>query len=456
MNNGIFQQAKRAYTGGDYQSALQLFTQCLQDSESSLSPGETGLLYHQIGNCLMKVHNYDEAIQAYTQASSDAAYRGSGAVTCNLGNCYAALHDFEDAVRSFKKAIADPQYGTSYKAYNGMGKAYLKLGRSAEAGSAFRNAALDDANPNPSPALLNLGICFMALNRPADAVASYESALQFNMSPTTRNKLFANLGQAYTATGQMQKAVDAFEKALADKSYFLNDAASVDYQRAVGSVAQGTAVMKPVETSQPPLPVAPEADMSGLDVPGDGAPVYHETDMATAAQNPYYYADSYGVQDNYSSGEDRFFNATDEELEQWSRGVAKQDRKRRNVGLKILVVIFILLLALLAGGVFMYTQGYGYPTQETVAKELFADKSAASSTIFSSDVSSDKIASMLEPVVEDSSARVDGVDRSMNSSTVYATAMTSSGGQIQYKITMNRSGLGWKISNVEVYFASQN
>jgi hypothetical protein len=63
---------------------------------------------------------------------------------------------------------------------------------------------------------------------------------------------------------------------------------------------------------------------------------------------------------------------------------------------------------------------------------------------------------MLEPVVEDSSARVDGVDRSMNSSTVYATAMTSSGGQIQYKITMNRSGLGWKISNVEVYFASQN
>ena len=63
---------------------------------------------------------------------------------------------------------------------------------------AFREAALDINNPDPTKALLNLGVCFMALDRPADAVQSYESALQFDMDPATRNKMYANLGQAYT------------------------------------------------------------------------------------------------------------------------------------------------------------------------------------------------------------------------------------------------------------------
>lgn len=72
----------------------------------------------------------------------------------------------------------------------------------------------------------------MALDRPMDAIASYESALQFDMKPETRNKIFANMGQAYVADGKMEKAVRAFESALADKTYVFNDAANVDYQRA--------------------------------------------------------------------------------------------------------------------------------------------------------------------------------------------------------------------------------
>lgn len=457
MNNVLFQQAQASYQRKDYASALQAFTQCLQGGGSVLSPGEMGLLYHQIGNCLMKLHDYDEAIHAYTQATSDAAYDNVGALNCNLGNSYAALHDYEDAVKHFEIAVSDAKYDAPYKAYSGMGKAYMKLGKTAEAGSAFRSAALDEMNPNPSKSLLNLGICFMALNRAADAVASYESALQFNMDSDTKNKLYANLGQAYTATGQMQQAVSAFEMALADKTYFLNDAASVDYQRAVGMVAQGTAVMAPVDS--PSLPsqsgMIPVNDMSGLDVPADGTPVYHETDTAAAADNPYYYADSYGVQDDYASSDDRFFNASDEELEQWSKGVAKQDRKRRNVGLKVLVVLVVVVLLALAVGVFGYTQGYGYPTQQTVVQQLFADKDAAKTSVFASDLDSASISTMLDPVVEDSSVQIDGTDRSMNTSTVYVTADTSGGGQVHYKVKMTRSGLGWKVSNIELYFPSQ-
>lgn len=452
MNNVLFQRAREAYGVNDYVSALEGFTQCLQglsDGEE-VAEGELGLLYHQIGNCLMKLHDYEEAIHAYTQATADNSYEGIGAVNCNLGNSYAALHDYENAVKHFEIAVSDAKYDSVYKAYAGMGKAYLKLGKSAEAGSAFRSAALDEANPNPAQALLNLGICFMALDRPADAVASYESALQFDMNTATRNKLYANMGQAYTATGQFQQAVNAFEEALADKTYFLNDAASVDYQRAIGQVAQGTQVLAAVEDDP-----AATADMSGLDVPGDGAPIYHETDMAAAAQNPYYYADSYGVSDKYNSGDERFFNATEEEIEQWSRGVARQDRKRRNVGLKILVAFIVVLVLAAGAGVFAYSQGYGYPTQESVVKQLFADPTNASS-VFSSDLSSEKVEKMLDPVVQDANVTIDGQEASMNSSVEYVTASTSEGGEVQYKITMSRDGIGWKISNIELYFASQN
>ncbi len=450
MNNELFSQARALYESKNYEGALAVFTQCLQ--AGGLAPGEMGLIYHRIGNCLVKAKNPAEAIQAYTQATADTAYDAVGSVNCNLGMAYAALHDYEDAVRHFEIAVSDAKYATPYKAYSGMGNALMKLGKSAEAGIAFRNAALDEANPDPTKALLNLGVCFMALNRPADAVASYESALQFSMQPETKNKLYANLGQAYVACGQMQKAVNAFETAIADKTYFLSDSASVDYQRAVGAVAQGSA-----EISQ----ALPAADMSGLDVAADGTQMYSDPD-ATAIIDPSYYYDQEeyveGMPEGYSAAaaEDRFFNASDEELEQWSKGLVKQERKRKGVGLKIAIVIIVLILALFGGAMFAYTQGYGFPTQEMVVQELFADPEAAADSVFANGVDEASRDAMLNLVSADSDITVDGVNKTMSNSEVFATAQTADGGEMQYKISLVRDIIGWKVSNIEFFFASQN
>lgn len=447
MNNEIFQQARQVYAEKDFEQALGLFTACLQDPTGTLEPGEAGLIYHQIGNCLVKLNDYNEAIHAYTQATADSDYKAVGTVNCNLGMAYAALHDYENAVQHFEIAVSDAQYETPYKAHMGMGNAYLKLGKSAEAGAAFRAAALDEANPDPTKALLNLGVCFMALNRASDAVASYESALQFDMPAPTRNKLNANLGQAYVASGQMQKAVGAFEEALADKTYFLSDSASVDYQRAIAQVSTGTAEMQPVDLG---------ADMSGLDVTADGSPVYSESDQLTQALDPYYYPDTYDMpQDGYASGDDRFFNASDEELERWSKGVAKQERKRRNIGLKFLVFVIVILLLAFAAGVFAYSQGYGYPTQETVVTQLFADPDNASA-VFSPEIPSESIEQKMAPIQQDSNIVIDGVERSMANSEVYVTASTEEGGDVPYRVSLVRDGIGWKVTDIQLYFASQN
>ena len=116
-----------------------------------------------------------------------------------------------------------------------------------------------------------------------------------------------------------QKAVNAFDESIADKTYFLSDSASVDYQRAIAAVAPGTS-----EITQVMAPVAPVADMSGLDVAADGTAVYVDQDpYAAGGQEPYYYADPYAQAETNPYGapgaEDHFFNASDEELEQWSK-----------------------------------------------------------------------------------------------------------------------------------------
>ncbi len=471
MDNQYIASARSAYQARDYQTALALFSQCVSDPTILRDPGDMGYLFHQIGNCCLQLQQFSDAVNAYTQAAADVAYDASGAVHCNLGKAYASLHDYEHAVEHFGIAVSDASYESSYKAYLGLGNALLKLGKNAEAGVAFRQAALDQRNPDPSKALLNLGVCFMALKRPADAAQSYESALQFDMDRDTRNKMYANLGQAYVACNQMQKAMNAFESALADKTYFLSDSASVDYSVAAKAVATGTAGMPPVaqaaiaaaqnsQTAQPSQqaqPVSSQSDMSGLDVPATGTPTGQDSFYSDYVNDPQYYpADAYGydVQDGYASADDRFFNASDEELERYSKNIAKKDRKRRNVGLKILVFIFALLLLVSVGGVLLYTQGYGYPMQETVVQELFADTSNADQ-YFSENVSSDSIDSQMLAVVQDSDITVDSVERGMSTSTLYVTATAAEGGEVSYRVDMVRDLFGWKVSTIELVFASQ-
>ena len=458
MNNELFAQANQAYKGKDYEAALQLFTQCLQDASEPVAPGEIGLLYHQIGNCLVKLGNGQEAIKAYTQATMDTEYAELGTVNCNLGMAYAGLRDYENAVPCFEAAVADPNYSTPYKAYSGLGNALIKLGKSAEAGAAFRSAALDEGNPDPTKALLNLGVCFMALDRPNDAIFSYESALQFRMQPATRNKIYASLGQAYASAGQMQKAVNAFEHALADKTYFLSDSASVDYQRAIGQVAQGTATdMEPITASMLNGANQPSAaDTSGLDVVDESYDAYGFETAPDQADQELGVMDSFGdiaapAQPGVAA--EPAAPVAGNETGFFAEGVEWEEPKKKHTGLKVAIVILILLILAAGAAIFAYTQGYGYPTQETVATKLFANPS--DKDVYASAVNESKIADLAGYINPDSAITIDGIEKSMSSSTVYVTAKTATGGPVKYRVTMVRDKIGWKVSNVELFFASQ-
>ena len=80
MNKETYNKAQEAYNSGNIAEALELFTNCLQDGTEVPAEGEMGLLYHRIGNCLMKLRDHTEAIHAYTQAASDSSYEAIGQV----------------------------------------------------------------------------------------------------------------------------------------------------------------------------------------------------------------------------------------------------------------------------------------------------------------------------------------------------------------------------------------
>ena len=186
--------------------------------------------------------------------------------------------------------------------------------------------------------------------------------------------------------------------------------------------------------------------------------------MAISDQDPYvvsdevsedyYFADQFADQAGAAPGEERFFNATDEELEQWSKGVVKLERKRRSVGLKVLLVIILIVVALLGAGLFLYTQGYGFPTQEAVITQLFDNPQA--SGVYANGITEDDVKDMAALIPEGSTVTIDGMNKTMSTTTAYATGTTPQGGNITYEISLVRDMIGWKVSNVDLYFASEN
>lgn len=394
----------------------------------------------------MRLENPEQAIKAYTQAEADVDYAEGGALHTNLGKAYAALKDFDEAKIQFSAAIADPYYESKYKAFMALGNVELKLGESANAGKCFREAALDESNPDPAKSLLNLGVCFMSLNRPQDAIQSYLSAFDFEMKQSTRNKLNASMGQAYAANGQPKEAVDCFKAATLDGTFNLSDSAAVDYSRCISDLSRGVASDQTA--------IIDEGDLSGLDVT-------NAEDIALQNSDPYYYDEGTtqletvpGYVGVYEDDE-QFFTASEEEMKDLYKSMAKNERRRNGRGLKILIAIVVMIAIILLGGIAAYTQGYGYPTQRTVSAAIFADPTSTNPN-FSSELSQSELKAMLDGVVKDDNVEVVSVERGMAESIAYVKAHTEQGGEVNYKVGLKRDLIGWKVKYIELYFASAN
>ncbi len=427
MNQQAFESGKRAYQEGDWLRAVTLLDGAKQPGELS---GETD---HLRGNAYMKLGDFDAAAAAYEGALADAAYGKRGALSCNRGRALLAAGRTQEAVAALTEAVADASYPTPYKAYLALGGAYEQLGDVRNAGIAYRSAAIDESNPAPAGALTSLGGCFMRLGRSVDAVEAFRTALDFTTPLEDQNKIWCDLALAYVAANRMNEAVDAFAHATADGTFVLSPEAQASYdaaRKAVSSI---------------------------------GARRPSETDAMLAAAgyaSPYDPLDPTGASGELiPSPEDTgFFSVTEEDLVQQDKLDRKVRRKHRHTGLKVFVTILILVLLLTGAGVFAFTQGFGWPTQQAVAEQLFDAKTQGSdlSSYVVPGTSTTQIQEWADLIPSGAEVDVTGIDRSMTESTVYLTATLSSGGQQDYVIEMVRDGIGWKVSSVSTAYLSED
>lgn len=427
MNQQAYESGKRAYQGADWLGAVTSLGQ-------AKLPGEvSGEVDHLRGNAYMKLGQFDNAADAYGQALADVAYGKKGALSCNRGRALLAAGRAQEAVAVLTDAVADTSYATPYKAYMALGSAYERLGDVRSAGIAYRSAAIDEANPAPAVALTSLGSCFMRLGRAVDAIEAYRTALDFTTPLESQAQIWCDLGLAYVAANRMSEAVDAFAHATAD-GFALSPEAQASYDAARKAVA-AVGERRPSET---------DAFLAAAGYGGAYDPL--DPTGASGELMP-------------SPSDTGFFEVTEEDLLAADKHERKVRRKKhRHTGLKVFIVILILLLAVVGGAAFAYTQGYGWPTQEAVVEELFAAKTAGSdlSSLVAPGTTTQQIQELSDALPSGATVAVDGIDRGMNQSTVSVVATLAEGGQQSYQIVMARDGIAWKVVSLSPAYLSQN
>ncbi|HEX8800659.1 MAG TPA: tetratricopeptide repeat protein, partial [Terriglobales bacterium] len=176
------------------------------------SPGTAGLGSEQSPDDLFDSamqaannNNFALAIDLFQRvAKADPKHKG---LWNNLGRAYLAVNDNQQAADAFKKQIEANPYDEY--AYTNLGAAYEGMQRYDEAVAQYQKAI--DVSPLDAAAHGSLGLLYGKLKRWNEAVPELEKAASLE----EKNPLIeVSLGQAYIATGQTEKGMAAFDKAI--------------------------------------------------------------------------------------------------------------------------------------------------------------------------------------------------------------------------------------------------
>lgn len=149
--------------------------------------------------------NFALAIELFERvAKDDPKHKG---LWDNLGRAYLADSQYQKAADTFKKQIDANPYDEY--AYDLLGESYEGMQRYDEAIAQYQKAI--EVSPLDASAHASLGLLYSKLKRWNDAVPELEKAASLQ----DKNPLMQiSLGQAYIATGQTEKGLAAFDRAI--------------------------------------------------------------------------------------------------------------------------------------------------------------------------------------------------------------------------------------------------
>jgi tetratricopeptide (TPR) repeat protein len=161
--------------------------------------------YVRLGNAYMESGQKDEAIAAYKKAIEVNPYYWGHHIV--LGNAYFSIGQTEQALEEFKRVTElDPD---NVRGWDNLGNALQRLGRAAESLPAYQKSI--QLEPTWS-AYSNLGNTYFLLKRYNDAIQAFEKATQLGPN---QELAMGNLADAYRASGQKDKAMATYDKAIA-------------------------------------------------------------------------------------------------------------------------------------------------------------------------------------------------------------------------------------------------
>ena len=177
------------------------------------SPGTAGLgagqspddLFDSAGQAANN-GNFTLAIQLFERVAKDDPKHKD--LWNNLGRAYLADNQYQKAADTFQKQIVANPYDEY--AYSGLAQAYEGMQRYDDAIAQYQKAI--EVSPLDVYAHGGLGVLYSKLKRWNEAVPELEKAASLQ---DTNPLIQISLGQAYIATGQTEKGMAAFERAIA-------------------------------------------------------------------------------------------------------------------------------------------------------------------------------------------------------------------------------------------------
>jgi serine/threonine-protein kinase len=161
--------------------------------------------YVRLGNAYMEMGQKDEAIAAYKKAIDVNPYYWGHHIV--LGNAYFSIGKTGESLAEFKRVteLAPESVG----GWDNLGNALQRLGRAEESLPAYQKSI--DLEPTWS-AYSNLGNTYFMLKRYNEAVQAFEKATELGPN---QELAMGNLADAYRASGQKEKALATYDKAIA-------------------------------------------------------------------------------------------------------------------------------------------------------------------------------------------------------------------------------------------------
>lgn len=161
--------------------------------------------YRRLGGADLDAGRSEEALQSYQKATEINPYYWFNFSA--LGEAYFRLGKYEEAMSAFRK-VTELEPNNAY-GYDNVGAVYLCSGKWNEAIHEYQRAL--DLEPH-FIAYSNLGTAYFDLKRYGEAAKMFEKAVAMN---PTEQIVVGNLADAYRWSGQSEKALATYDKAIA-------------------------------------------------------------------------------------------------------------------------------------------------------------------------------------------------------------------------------------------------